>query len=532
VRLLGRLHGKSVYRFTVQTRFQGSFEMAVNVNHDLRSEQILEELHWLTVSGDPGYGREPLVEEFGGYWPEHDLWSEEFIEGETLIRAMRRLSRTPEHEERLRRIWPFMAWATLSAYVDFWQRSGRRLEIADPNMANIIVPTVDYLSSVRIVSVSRRRPHCGLLAMLRAFRDEFVAQAEGQFPVLRGIVGWPVIFSSVPEVVGEEEGLTLLRQVLEEVGDDPEDEMGAALGAYVDTVVERGFIPLRLHFASERYLRWSRLSSDATPQARARTLQELYETYGLPRLAQTYPETRVRFYCETVFRDCAPALASGLQRIIRALRSGELPPDDMIDAVDALRAEQELRPDDEYFLARLSFPHLRPQDEAGFVRREQGGRRQSDVVVTLEDTDRHPFRVRHVLNPKEVERLLRLFLAAKLDVQFRLEHQHLVAINERAHIIGGLYYELDDEGDSAHLEKIVVAERYRRKRVAHGLMQEFFNRLRAAGIQTLTTGFFRPEYFYGYGFRVEKRHAGLVKNLTEETPPGERADSSGSERPN
>ncbi len=44
-------------------------------------------------------------------------------------------------------------------------------------------------------------------------------------------------------------------------------------------------------------------------------------------------------------------------------------------------------------------------------------------------------------------------------------------------------------------------------------MREFFNRLRAAGVDTVTTGFFRPEYFYAYGFSIEKRYAGLVKNL-------------------
>ena len=41
-------------------------------------------------------------------------------------------------------------------------------------------------------------------------------------------------------------------------------------------------------------------------------------------------------------------------------------------------------------------------------------------------------------------------------------------------------------------------------------------RLRTAGITAVTTGFFRPGYFYNYGFRVEKRYAGLFKSLTEE----------------
>ena len=55
--------------------------------------------------------------------------------------------------------------------------------------------------------------------------------------------------------------------------------------------------------------------------------------------------------------------------------------------------------------------------------------------------------------------------------------------------------------------------------VADGLMHEFLNRLRSAGVRTVTTGFFRPEYFYGYGFRIEKRYAGLVKDLSGDEFP-------------
>jgi long-chain acyl-CoA synthetase len=104
-------------------------------------------------------------------------------------------------------------------------------------------------------------------------------------------------------------------------------------------------------------------------------------------------------------------------------------------------------------------------------------------------------------------------VAAKLDVRFRPEHQYLVAVNDKGILIGGIFYEMEDDGQSAHLEKIVVAERLRKKGVADGLMNEFFNRVRAAGATTVTTGFFRPEYFYGYGFKLEKRYAGLVREL-------------------
>ena len=55
--------------------------------------------------------------------------------------------------------------------------------------------------------------------------------------------------------------------------------------------------------------------------------------------------------------------------------------------------------DDDYFLARLSFPYLRPEDAAEFVEAEPGGRSQGDIVVTLEDQDGAPFLVHHALTP-------------------------------------------------------------------------------------------------------------------------------------
>jgi len=513
IRLLGQRHGKSVYRVTVQTRYQGAYDLAVNVNHDMTEYEVLEEIHWLIVSGASEVGP-PLVEDFGGYWSEHGMWSEEFISGETLSRAMLRLSKRDDEGRRLRDQWPFLAWTALSAYVDFWQRSGRRWELDDPGMHNIVVPTNDYMTGVRIVSVSSRRPHTGLDAMIRSLREKFLDPAVKLYPGLEGRVGSDVVFSSLLEIIGEDEGIERLQELLEHRPD-------TALSEFLAVVKLRGFLPRRLFFAAKRYRRWERLGDEATPQARARTLREFYDTYGLTELAKQYPETRVRFFRETVFREAGEALADGLEELIAKLRSGDLIGDELIDSVADLRSRLELEADEDYFLTRLSFPYLRPEDRADFVHSHLGDQ-QSEMVVSVEDLEGNRFQVRHALTPKEVERLHGLFLAAKLDVRFRLEHRYLVAISERDLILGGIYYEIEEGGQSAHLEKIVVADAYRRKGVADRLMKELFNRLRSAGVQTVTTGFFRPQYFYGYGFAIEKRYAGLVKSLIEketETEP-------------
>ena len=48
-------------------------------------------------------------------------------------------------------------------------------------------------------------------------------------------------------------------------------------------------------------------------------------------------------------------------------------------------------------------------------------------------------------------------------------------------------------------------------------MNEFFNRLRDEHIDYVTTGFLRPEYFYRFGFKIERKYAGLVKDLNADS---------------
>jgi GNAT superfamily N-acetyltransferase len=114
-------------------------------------------------------------------------------------------------------------------------------------------------------------------------------------------------------------------------------------------------------------------------------------------------------------------------------------------------------------------------------------------------------------------RLYRLFENAGLSVAFRPEHRFLVILDEVEHVLGGLYYRPTGRA-SVHMEKIVVGPRQRGKGVGEKLMESFLQRVRDAGQTSVTTGFFRPHYFYRFGFRLEKGFAGLVKDLDEGIP--------------
>jgi long-subunit acyl-CoA synthetase (AMP-forming)/GNAT superfamily N-acetyltransferase len=514
IRLLGEDHGKSVYRVAVRTRSSEQYDLAVNLNRTMSADEVTQEIDWLIICSETG-----LVETFGGYWPEYDLWTEEYIHGETLDHALRRLGRHQPDQERLQVLWPFVAWSAMSAFVALWHRTGE----ANPSPGNVTVPLHDYHSGARLVSISGRRPLAAVTDLLLSLHDDFIRPVEESHSDLAGLVGWQTICSAYLETVGQERGLRALRAGVELLAGTDSSELISAIESFVEQVEQHGFVPCRLHFAADRYRRWAKLNPEATLQARARTLQEMEVTYDLNELQPTYPEVRARFFRETVFAESEPALTEALDQLVHQLRSGATAADDLSAAISDLRAQLRLSPEDDFFLARLSYPHLQPEDVAVFVAAETGGARQSEMVVTMEDADGNLMRIRHALSAKEVARLHRLFISEKLPVQLRPEHRFLVAINERDLIIGGLYYELLADEQAAHLDKIVVAGPFRGKGVAGALLEELCNRLRTAGIQSLTTGFFRPQFFYRYGFTVERRYAGLVRSLVQ--PNGNGAEA-------
>jgi len=509
VSLLGAKHGKAVYRATVHTHMQGAFDVALNLNRTQSPEEVAEEMSWLIVTGGP-WGGEPLAEKFGGYWEDYDLWSEEFISGETLEKALPRLARVKDENlaGRLLLLWPYLIGSAAQAFIEFWLRTGRRLRLSDPSASDVIVPTHDYQTGARIISVSGREPAPPVGELLDDLWRKLAVPLEERHPEVAGMASPDAILSAFLEAVGVDEGLRLLEEIPS--GSGP---VTSLVPPFVDEVRTRGFVPRRLRSAIERYHRWAVLAPDAPPSAHAQTVHELLETYRLIDLQREYPGSHIRFFRETVFRDSTHPLARGLDEILAALARGELDGEAAVERLTALRSHIEHGSPEEYFLARLTYPHLQPEDEVGFLSTVLGGTRQTDIVVSLTDNEGRQYRVRQPVNPKEVGRLHRLFLTAKLDVTFRPEHQYLVAVSERGALIGGIFYEVDEEHHSAHLEKIVVAERVRKAGVGEGLMNEFFNRLRAGGVESVTTGFFRPSYFYRFGFTVGKRQAGLVKTL-------------------
>jgi len=508
---------KSIYRITVQTRFHGAFDLTIHLNKNLPPAKVREEIKWLILGGMNKKG-ERLLPHFGGYWEEYELWTEAFVPRASVAKFLEKEIKKADDEviQRLRELWPHFVWNCSAAYMNFWAVTNYKTQLANPHPENITVPTHDYQTGTLLYSVSKRINSDSPKDFFLNFYKLYIKETLLKYSFLDKKSIWNYIFSGVTECEGEKKALEMIKKFIEQVKEDDsiksKKDILIRAEDFVKSVANDGFVPRNLFFAIKRFHRWSAINKNADIDAQSQMLYELYETYQLFDYETEYITTRPVFFLKTAFSNSSESLKNALVDIIKKQRSGEVTADKSQHLYAELHSLPDLTEDEKFFLTRLNYPYLKPKDTAEFVRAGSFEGDASNLVIQLTDEDGNPFLIRSPVSPKEISRLHSLFLESNLIVNFRPEHRFLVALSERGFIIGGLFYELKDE-QTAHMEKIVVSNRYRKTGISENLMNEFLKRLKSEHISYVTTGFFRPEYFYKFGFKVEKKYSGLVKEL-------------------
>ncbi len=507
----------TTYRVSVQTRFHGSYNFTINLNETLSPEKVTLESDWLIIACSAVSGQK-LTNKFGGYWEKYELWTEEYNPQENIGHYLERMYKYPDEKknELVYHIWRFFVWNAATASLNFIKLSKYKLQLANYSPDNFIIPKHDYQVGTRLVSIENRVPYNSALHFLSEFYNGFVADSVNKYPFLKRDSIWNQIFSGIISALGEEEGVEYLSKFKNQLGgsaDFPDRENALQrLDSFLTDISEGVFISKRLFFAINRFRRWLNLNEDASIEAQASMLNELYSTYSLNELERQLPETRIKFYFETCYQNSSDKVKGEFKKIIKEFHNRKIKRKELLVMLSEIKAKFNLSEREEYFLTRISYSHLRPEDSAQIMKIGAGGHEKENLIVEFFDSDGNPFVIRRPVTPKEISRLHRMFLDANLMVNFNSEHQFLVAVSSRGFIIGGLFYTTVDD-KRVHMDKIVVADPFRRKGISDILMKEFFNRMKNEHYEYVTTGFFRPEYFYKFGFKVERKYSGLAKKL-------------------
>ncbi|MBC8215831.1 MAG: GNAT family N-acetyltransferase [Candidatus Marinimicrobia bacterium] len=522
ISFLGSSHGKSVFRVLAQTREGDAFNFVVNASDTLDASFIQDEIRWLVKAGSSYHG-DKLVEDFGGYWPEFNLYTEEYISGETLQQYLVRNQDEIAEQKALDRWqmrWLHFIWNGLKAYFEFYRRSDQTLTIAHPSPANLIIPEFDYSIGTRLISISNREQVQSTQNLFFDLYEIYIRKTEENFPGLYRMADWEIVFTAALEVMTVKKGVILLRTLISELDTNKAIKKKAeTLGLvtqrieqFIEEINENGVLTKPVVFASLRYERWLNLNPHATIKARGAILQELYREYRLKSLLNDYPETRIRFFRMTCFKDSASSLSDKLLQLQIQLRAGTLQLVDLDAQLQSVIESGEITDDEQYFLTRLLFEHLDAAQDGELISWNLGDKGRLDLISMIEDKRGEMYKIRPPFHPKEIARFHTILTHANLSGRFQQCHEFLLMINQNNKLVGGIYWK-ELNAETAHIEKIVIRSSYRKRHLSIQLLGEFFHRLQNRRYTYVTVGFFQAGLFYKHGFQIDKKFGGLVKTL-------------------
>lgn len=515
VMFLGNNHGKSVFRVTIQTRDYVSYNFVINYNEDLSDQTFIEEIKWLIVTGSTSRGRK-LVEDFGGHWPRQRIFTEEYIQGETLYQNLERnknIISSTEDSDLWRLRWLHFIWNGLMAYFSFYRRTNFKLYIENSSIKNLIIPEYDYAIGTRLVSISDESILDKEIQLFHSVYKNFILDTEQEYKGLQHVANWEVIFCALLQTVTIKKGIEILKNLSNQhTGKNRYGLTKTKINNFIKEINENGLLTKQVVFASLRYERWLALNPDATLSARGTMLRQLYNDYHLNELINDYPETRIRYFLMTAFKDSDNTLQNELLKIQKDLRSNKITAIDLEEKINQIINKVEISEDDKYFITRLMFEHIdTPEQGKEFVwQADREGK--LELITAVVDGYGETHQIRQAGHPKEIAKFQSLLLNSNLSAIFNQQHEFLLLFNSNIQLIGGVYWKKVDD-KIAYLERIVIHPKYRKRHLGSHLLDELFNRLKNKRYLFITVGFFQAGLFYNKGFHIDKRFGGLVKKL-------------------
>ena len=502
--------GKVVYKTTVQGN-ERSYKFVINLAEEIDTDQLRMEIHWLLACARDDR-LDQIVETFGSYQTEYNIWSEEYIPGLTVKHYLEQAEREGSSSENPPPdyVWPHLLWTGVLTYTNFWKRTRFKKRICLPIPAKIIVPIHDYYIGGRLVSITGICDEEDELSFLENLEHTFATETVEKFAQFNLKVDRNIIYHAIHESLGEKHSDNFFNAILS----DPEAgvERRHSIQQFLEDAKTHGYQSKSVYFATRRYHRWLSLNPDATLDAKAHTVKDLYRDYSVQEKESEYPDARVQLFMWTIFEKASDDLKSYLASLARDLREESLNTTTLQGEVSTYISEHELSDFDEFFLKRLAFPQLTPSEDIELIATKSTTLDEVEMMISRQDKHGKIYRIRRAMHPREIIQLQRLFFKANMDVGFSQDHHFLVVLNDKERVIGGLFYRYQSD-DSVLMDKMVITEPRRGSNISRGLLEEFINRMRNEQQKMIITGFLHPGYFYKFGFETEKDQGGLVKYL-------------------
>ncbi len=504
-------HFSARYRVSINLAGGSHYDLMVIIRDDLHDLEVMRTFYWMIAMRAYPQGN-PVVPRFGYIRPDLGAVSLAF-ESELAVWDRIRMHAQPDASHPLDATgWRHLLVAGIATMLRAWLHGNRRLIPGTVMPTNVIVPDPDWREDRLVINLAGSQPYRGPLSLVRPLLKNFLHLPANHYPGCAEHIRDTFVLEAVAEALGPTDARAFLVELERDLAQEGLPEAGpdfpATVGAFIAQLAEQYRPPLALENAIARYGAWHAANPDASPAARVDQLEALARLYHLTDLGEP---ARYALYRRTYFADASPEVAHAFARLQKRLfQSAGLRAAQTVELSDLQNALDDA--DDRLAFRRLAFPHATEEQQPQVTTVGDRERRHVVLRTTLTDDRGSTYECLEPRTPAEIGRLYRLFLFSGFPLSISAQDHHLLVLDAREQLVGGIVYR-PDTGSEPHLEGVVVTRTLRGRGLARALIDDFCRRMAAEGHTLVRTHFSLLEFFGRQGFDVDRAWGGLVRHL-------------------
>ncbi len=402
------------------------------------------------------------------------------------------------------------------AFFRGWHRSGRLIVPGAVSPENVIISELGFQESTRILSLTQWSRYRNGLSLVRPMLKNFYGKILAHYPSAKGLLDVRWIFDACIEALGEkaaEEFFAEMIDVLkrESIESFDETDIRSALIDYSRKIKTEYYAPMPLRNATERYKEWELSTPTAPEKLKEQAVLALYITYQL----HLFPEiARYHLYRHTYFAHAETSITSAFDRFLADMRKeGSKPAVQLVslsDLHDALT-----KSDDREVFSRMIFPRLPPRGRVDVLKIGESGSEQ--IVVRSRITDRYgeSYTCREAVELIEIGKLYRLFFLENQPISISSLSKHIVVVDSREEIVGGICYTVLEDG-VVEIEGLIVVSPLREHGIEAAIVEDFCTRMAGHRLRIVKAPLVSGEFFLKCGFTTDPRWSCLVKSISSD----------------
>lgn len=497
------------YRLSITTEHSRHYELQIYLHDTLDIERNLASVYWhIAIAGHPFSAR--VLPRFGVCHPEDHIRSSVYNGELNLWDKLREFSaqriagRNFSRENSLRRLFI----EAISTFIKAWNNSERRILPGKLLPENIIVSELDFRDGGIIHSLKNWREFTTLNDFISAIYKNFYQRTIAHYTWCETQIDINWIYDAFSEALGKTQALKILEDSVDsfDINNRTENFLKDTLSKYIKFNKNKHYVPVRVHNAIMRYVKWQENNPDASSKAKFENLIELQSLYNLNKAVEFL---RYYLFRHTYFNCSSRELLLKFDHLLKTMNFHN---DKNASEMFELSEVRDMIIDsyDKKVFSKMVFPELHETKEIEIVISNDN----QNVIIRSELTDQYDVKYgfRQPQSPQEIGQLYRIFFQDKFPKEISDSDMFYVATDDQDKVIGGICYQIQDK-DSVFIDRTAVVPKLKGRGIGSAMLEDFCQRCSGNGFKVCKTYYFMQDFYLKRGFRLDKAWGAMVRFL-------------------